>query len=257
MVGLDPIGELMPAELHHGGMEANIYTFLSAVIDITAEYCVGYKIQKAFFDQYAFGHSLLKKIINYCREKHTSKIIIMDCKIGDVEHTLKAYTTNLFDNLSCDGIVVNPYMGEEIFELAEKRKDKLFLFLVRTSNPGNALLQDVELLNKKRLWQYVLELVCRQWQKTGNCIPVLSFEDQAMADNIRQAIPAGMPVFWAGYGVQQRNLPDLKLLADQNGRGVLINSSRGILYSGYNGHDWKNAVSDNIINTRNAINQMR
>lgn len=253
--GLDLIRELVPSSIHRGELTLySAYAFLTSVVDITAPFTACYKVQKAFLDQYDFGHILLHDIIQYCKEHYPQKLVITDCKIGDVTHTLSAYEKNLFDQMGSDGIVVNPFMGKEIFEFADRLPEKLFLMLVRTSNPGNGLIQDVVTANGMQLWEYILEQVCLQWIRTKNVIPILSFSDPEQISAIRQRIPDDIPIFWAGYGAQQRSPGNLNSLQNKNNTGLLIHSSRAILYENYQYYtSWKDAVKANIINMNKAI----
>lgn len=253
--GLDLIGELLPPSIRAEKLTLHsAYGFLINVVDITAPFTACYKVQKAFLDQYDFGHLLLHDIIHYCKEHYPRKLVITDCKIGDVAHTLGAYEKNLFDQMGSDGIVVNPFMGKEIFEFADRLPEKLFLMLVRTSNPGNGLIQDIVTANGMKLWEHILERVCLQWSWTKNVIPVLSFSDPEQISVIRERIPDDMPIFWAGYGVQQRSPGNLNSLQNKNNTGLLIHSSRAILYENYQHYtSWQDAVKANIINMNKAI----
>lgn len=254
-VGLDLIEELLPPQYVNGReQEIDFLSFLTEVIDLTAPYAVAFKIQKAFLDQYRFGHSLLVKLIHYCKTNYPDKLVITDCKIGDVHHTLKAYTKTLFDIQKTDAIVINPYMGQEIFNMINETPNKLFFLLVRTSNPGNSLIQDLKLVNHKMVWEQILELNCKQWSVTKNCIPVLSFSTESQITSIRQRIPPDLPIFWAGYGAQNLNPPNISPLYDLMNTGLLVNSSRGILYANYKNHKtWQEAIVHNIISMQKQL----
>lgn len=259
-VGLDPLIDRLPQSVlsSDADLENKLFCFLSSVVELTADQCVAYKIQKAFFDPYPFGHSLLKSLTTYIKTTYPSKMVIIDCKIGDVEHTLKAYTQNLFDIIGADSIVVNPYMGMEILDIFDQYPHKFFVVLVRTSNPGAYLLQDLALKNGQKLWMHVLGLLARKSRSCPNIIPVLSFQSEGDFEYVRPLIPPGMPVFYAGYGAQGNLATNLNALVNTDGYGVLVNSSRGILYENYEVYpDWRTAVRSNVISMRNTLNHLK
>lgn len=259
-VGLDLIEELLPIELNEkfSNQEDKFFYFLTTVINITASQTFSYKIQKAFLDKYIFGHSLLKRILEYGRFKYPNKVFIVDCKIGDVAHTLGAYSQNLFDLMGADGIVVNPYMGEDVFDFCNDKNDKLFFMLVRTSNEGGKIIQDLMLKNNKHLWEHILDLICERWERTKNCIPILSLDRDEDIKKVRKIIPNDMPVFWAGYGMQKRTPIGLNSILDKHGYGVIVNSSRDILYTEFSNHScWEAAILENMTRTRHNLNQLK
>lgn len=246
-VGLDPILEYLPKEFSEAmDITGAMRYFLQEIVQLTASKTCCYKIQKAFFDLLPNGHSILKQMVGYIKQNHPKKTVLLDCKIGDVEHTLRAYCKNLLVNLDADGIVINPYMGREIFEMIGKYPSKLFLVLARTSNPGAAIIQDQVLANGHPLWQQILDLVIQSWRHTQNAVPVLSFSG-GYKFNRHNYLPDSMPIFWAGYGLQQKNdISTIHSLKNRQGRGVVVNSSRGILYANYsNFSNWREAVEYN------------
>ncbi|MEO8886657.1 MAG: orotidine-5'-phosphate decarboxylase [Mucilaginibacter sp.] len=258
-VGLDPIISLIPISINkYEKLEDRIFDFLKTVIEVTADHCCAYKIQKAFFDEFDFGLILLKRIVLFIKSECPKKIIIIDCKIGDVEHTLSAYTKNLFSNIGADAIVVNPYMGNEIFDCFKKYPEKLFLVLVRTSNPGAAVIQDLKLTSGEKLWQFILKILVEKWRDLPNCIPVLSLNDVKQFAYIRTVIPDSMTIFYAGYGAQGKGITGLNSLINTQGYGLLVNSSRGILYSNdEKSMDWKNEILKNVTKMKVGLNSIK
>ena len=249
-VGLDPILELIP-EININNIHNKIYSFLTKVIELTASDINFFKIQKAFFDELDSGKELLRSIINFININYPKKIVIVDCKIGDVNHTLQSYTKNLFINLNADGIVVNPYMGEDVFSLFNDFPNKLFFVLIRTSNLGASIIQDVQLQNGQKLWFYILSEIINKWNFNKNIIPIISLENNIDDyQKIASIIPQDMKIFWAGYGAQSKKVNNLYLLQNKDKNRFIINSSRGILYKKIsNSKNWENQISKNLTQT--------
>ena len=269
-VGLDPDYRKLPREvLETPGMiakiieyirgekkEEKVLTFLRAVVDVTGPHVCAYKVQKAFFDLYPGGHHLLQEIIRYVHNTCPGVPVIVDCKIGDIDNTMAAYTENLFDLIQADGIVVNPYMGDDVIAPLMERTDKAIVVLVKTSNVSGGIVQDVLLQDGRPLWQYMLDLVVNRWNRADNMIPVLSSTVGLDMSKIRQQIPDTMPILLAGVGAQGGNYDDLRKLLNSQGDGVFINSSRGILYPDST-LSWQLAIEAAAIATKNSINQAR
>jgi GTP cyclohydrolase II len=115
--GLDPDFDKMPLVFQDSrSPEDGILEFLTRVVDLTLESVCSYKIQKAFFDQYADGHRVLAKLISHIKARDPETPVIVDCKIGDIENTMRAYLENIFRVLGADAVVLNPYMGSEVWE---------------------------------------------------------------------------------------------------------------------------------------------
>lgn len=230
--GLDPDLKRMPFEIirKKTSNEEKVLEFLQIVVDITAPHVCVYKAQKAFFDVLSDGHDVLRKLINYIHISHPGIPIIVDCKIGDIENTMMVYIQNLFDSLQADGVVVNPYMGDDVVVPLSKLLDKSIVVLVKTSNPSSGIVQDIILQNGQPLWRHILNLVVNRWNRHTNMIPVLSSTAGLNMAEIRQFIPEKMPILLAGVGAQGGNYNDLYKLLNSENIGVFINSSRDILY---------------------------
>src|SRR3989344_3397910 len=163
--GLDPDLHRLPAEIldRVGTDEDRTLQFLQVVVDVTAEHVCAYKPQKAFFDLLPGGHDVLKNIIAYIHTQHAGIPVIVDCKVGDIDNTMVAYLHNILDLMGADGIIVNPYMGDDVIQPVVNLMDKLAVVLVRTSNPGSAIVQDALMVNGRALWQRVLNLAVNRW----------------------------------------------------------------------------------------------
>lgn len=254
--GLDPDLTKIPFEITEKNIsdEDKVYEFLHTVINITAPHVCVFKAQKAFFDLLPGGHEVLRESISYIHETHPEIPVILDCKIGDVENTMSIYIKNIFGNLKADGIVANPYMGNDtIIPLAELR-DKAIVVLVQTSNPTAAVIQDIILQNGRPLWKHILDILVNRWNYNNNMIPVLSANSTWNLSEIRKVIPNEMIILLAGIGAQGGNYTNLCNLLNANNVGAFVNSSRGILYQTESQKPWNVAIEESVIQLKNKLN---
>lgn len=175
-VGLDPDISKMPSEIMKLSLpvEEKVYLFLASVIDITATHVCAYKLQKAFYDNFEQGHNLLIRVIGYIKQTFPGIPVFIDCKIGDTENTMAIYIHNLFNQLSADGIVVNPYMGDDVFLPFQKDPNKTALVMVQTSNLNAKIIQEMRLDTGCFFWERVLELTLHRWNTAQNIMVILS-----------------------------------------------------------------------------------
>ncbi|HUD02704.1 MAG TPA: orotidine-5'-phosphate decarboxylase [Candidatus Paceibacterota bacterium] len=259
-VGLDPDLAKMPLSIigPHASDEVKVSRFLREVIDITGPHICAYKVQKAFFDVFPKGHELLVKVVAYVQEHYPEVMVFVDAKVGDIDNTMDAYLRNIFEEIRADGLVVNPYMGDDVLKPFESLGDKAGVVLVKTSNPGADIVQNIVLSDGRMLWQYMLQLVAERWNRGSNLIPVLSSIADADLSGVRQVIPDDMPILFAGYGVQGGSLDHFRQLLDSTGRGVFVNSSRGVLYP-YDPAEteWRQKILDAVIELKETLNQWR
>jgi len=257
--GLDPDIKKMPSEITEKKIsdEDKVLEFLRTVVDITAPHVCTYKAQKAFFDVLVGGHEVLKELIDYIHTSYKGVSVIIDCKIGDTSNTMATYTHNLFTKLQADGIVVNPYMGDDVMVPLAEFTDKAIVVLVKTSNPSGGIIQDVVIQkNGWPFWRYVLDLVVNRWNHSKNMIPVISSTVEINRQEIRQLIPDKMPILLAGIGVQGGSYTGLCQLLNSENVGVFINSSRGILYP-KSEKEWRIAIKKAAIELKDILNQER
>jgi orotidine-5'-phosphate decarboxylase len=256
--GLDPDLNKMPPEItkKRCSDEKKAVTFLRAVIDVTAPHVCAYKMQKAFFDVMPGGHEVLRGLIEYVHISHAGIPVIVDCKIGDIDNTMSVYLHNIFTILDADGIVVNPYMGDDVMLPFAKFENKAIIVLVKTSNRLGGIVQDVTLRDNLPLWRHILDLVVDRWNSNGNMIPIISATAGLDMSKIRSLIPSKMPILLAGIGTQGGSYTGLRQLLNPNGVGVFVNSSRAILYP-ESDRPWRNAIEEAAIDLKNALNLER
>lgn len=255
--GLDPDISKMPKELVEKNIsdENKILEFLNGVIDVTSSHVCAYKIQKAFFDVFPGGHNALKETVSYIHRYYPSIPVIIDCKIGDIENTMEVYTKNLFEIIQADGVVANPYMGDDAIKPLSLFTDKAVLVLVKTSNPSSSIIQDVMLENGQPFWHHVLTLVVNRWNNNSNMIPIISTTGNVNLKEIRSMVPDNMPIFLSGIGAQGRSYSNLNQLINSDNTGVIINSSRSILYP-LSHKFWQDAVEEEALKLKNYLNEV-
>ena len=147
---------------------------------------------------------------------------------------------------------------EYVLKPFETLGDKAGIVLVKTSNPGGSVLQDIMLPDGRLLWQYVLDLVVNRWNAASNLIPVLSSTSDTDMMDVRRMIPDTMPILFAGFGEQGGSLENFRQLLDSSGRGVFVNSSRGLLYPYQTDErNWQRKVLAATISLKEELNRAR
>jgi len=258
--GLDPDLSKFPSEIKNKPYsdEEKAYEFLTQVVALTAPYVCAFKVQKAFFDCFSGGHNLLKEVIRFVHGRFPKIPVIIDCKIGDTSNTMGAYVKSLFANLDSDGIVVNPYMGDDVFAPFADYPEKIIVTLVRTSNPGASIMQDMMTIEGKMLWEVVLDHMVNRWNVAGNMVPVISSTAGLDLRFVRGCVPDEMNILFAGVGEQGGDESGVRELLNTSRAGVFVNSSRGILYANsQNGQIWQDAVREAASRMRDALNVFR
>jgi len=169
---------------------------------------------------------------------------------------MSVYIENLFGLLQADGIVVNPYMGDDVITPLIELSDKSIVVLVKTSNISGGIVQDVLLKDGRPVWQYLLDLVVNRWNQSNNMIPVLSSTVGMDMVKLRQLIPDTMPILFAGVGAQGGNCGNLHQLLNSEDVGVFVNSSRDLLYPASH-IPWRTAIETAAVETKEALNRAR
>jgi orotidine-5'-phosphate decarboxylase len=237
-VGLDPDLAKLPRELASG--PEPLLAFNRRIVDATAEFAAAYKPQIAFYS--ALGKEAeLAASISYIRERAPHALVILDAKRNDIGNTAEAYASEAFDRYGADAVTVNPYMGGDSVRPFLARPDRGAILLCRTSNPGARDFQDllVEGLGGTPpggtplpLYRRVAEHADRHWNGAQNLMLVVGATYPAEMAELRRAHPS-LSFLVPGIGAQGGDL-DATLAAGLNaeGAGLLINSSRGIIYAG-------------------------
>ena len=251
-VGLDPDLARLPA--HLGKNADGIFAFNRAIIDATHDLVCAYKPQIAYFAAYR-AEDALQRTMDYLRTNYPAIPVILDAKRGDIGSTAEKYAAEAFERYGADAVTINPYMGRDSAEPFLAHADKGVVVLCRTSNPGAADLQDLD-VGGRPLFELVAEQVAGKWNANGNCMLVLGATWPEQMTRVR-AIVGDMPFLVPGVGAQGGDVEKLvRAGRTADGTGLVINSSRGILYAS-NGPDFAAAARQETLKLRELVNAYR
>lgn len=228
-VGLDTDVNKIPEHLKKE--EDPIFTFNKAIIDATAPYCVAYKPNLAFYECYGLkGMVAFEKTIKYLKENHPNHFIIADAKRGDIGNTSKMYAQTFFKEYNLDSVTVAPYMGEDSVKPFLEYDGKWVILLALTSNKGSHDFQLTEDQQGERLFEKVLKK-SQEWGTTENLMYVVGATQGKMFEDIRRIAPNHF-LLVPGVGAQGGSLQEVCKYGMTKDCGLLVNSSRGIIYAG-------------------------
>lgn len=209
--------------------EDPIFAFNKAIIDATHHLCVGYKPNTAFYEAYGLkGWQALEKTINYLNENYPEIYTIADAKRGDIGNTSTMYAKAFFEDLGFDSVTVAPYMGKDSVEPFLAFEDKHTILLALTSNQGAFDFQ-TKTIEGQELYKNVLE-TSKSWRNSENLMYVVGATKAEFLADIRKIIPNSF-LLVPGVGAQGGNLQDVCKYGINANVGLLINSSRGIIYA--------------------------
>jgi orotidine-5'-phosphate decarboxylase len=212
--------------------EDPIFAFNKAIIDATHHLCVAYKPNTAFYEAYGLkGWKALEKTIMYLNVKHPEIFTIADAKRGDIGNTSTMYAKAFFEDLAFDSVTVAPYMGKDSVEPFLAFKDKYTILLALTSNQGAFDFQ-TKTVDGKELYKQVLE-TSKSWLNSKNLMYVVGATKAEYLADIRKIVPDSF-LLVPGVGAQGGNLQDVCKYGMNDAVGLLINSSRGIIYASQN-----------------------
>lgn len=227
-VGLDTDINKIPEHLKKE--EDPIFTFNKAIIDATAPYCVAYKPNLAFYECYGLkGMIAFEKTIKYLKENHPNHFIIADAKRGDIGNTSKMYAQTFFEEYNLDSVTVAPYMGEDSVKPFLEYDGKWVVLLALTSNKGSYDFQLTEDKQGERLFEKVLKK-SQEWGTTENLMYVVGATQGKMFEDIRRIAPNHF-LLVPGVGAQGGSLQEVCKYGMTKDCGLLVNSSRGIIYA--------------------------
>ena len=227
-VGLDTDINKIPSHLKNE--EDPIFAFNKAIIDATAPYCVAYKPNLAFYECYGLkGMLAFEKTIQYIKENHPNHFIIADAKRGDIGNTSKMYAQTFFEEYNLDSVTVAPYMGEDSVKPFLEYDGKWVILLALTSNKGSHDFQLTEDKQGERLFEKVLKK-SQEWGTTENLMYVVGATQGKMFEDIRRIAPEHF-LLVPGVGAQGGSLQEVCKYGMTKDCGLLVNSSRGIIYA--------------------------
>ena len=233
-VGLDV--DLNKIPTHLLAVEDPIFEFNKAIIDATHDLCVSYKPNTAFYEAYGIkGWISLQKTINYINEKYPEIFTIADAKRGDIGNTSSMYAKAFFEDLNFDSVTVAPYMGKDSVEPFLAFENKHTIMLALTSNEGAFDFQTLNVSEGKELYKQVLE-TSKTWKNSENLMYVVGATKAEYFTEIRKIVPDSF-LLVPGVGAQGGSLSEVCKYGMNANVGLLINSSRGIIYAS-NGTDF-------------------
>lgn len=207
-----------------------IWEFNAMIIDATAPYCVAYKPNLAFYEAYGVnGMMAFEGTIEYLKENYPNHFIIADAKRGDIGNTSKMYAKTFFEEYDVDALTVAPYMGEDSVTPFLGYDGKWVILLALTSNVGSHDFQLIEDQNKERLFEIVLN-ISQKWGNDENMMYVVGATQGRMFEDIRKVVPNHF-LLVPGVGAQGGSLQEVCKYGITKDCGLLVNSSRGIIYA--------------------------
>ena len=255
-VGLDPDIAKFPAHLK--GRSDAIFEFCKEIVDATADLACCFKPQIAYFAAHR-AEDQLEDLIGHIHKVHPGVPVILDAKRGDIGSTAERYAIEAFERFKADAVTLSPYMGRDSVEPWLAYKDKGVILLCRTSNPGGSDLQFLDVggpNGQERVFERVARLAADEWNSTGQIGLVVGATFPAEIAKVR-AITGDMPLLVPGIGAQGGDIEaTVKAGRTAAGTGLMINSSRAILYAGQ-GEDYAAAARQVALDTRDAINRHR
>ena len=233
-VGLDTDLKKIPQHLLNDNDA--IYTFNKNIIDATAPYCVAYKPNLAFYEAFGVkGMIAFEKTINYLNKYYPDHFIIADAKRGDIGNTSKMYARTFFEEYDVDALTVAPYMGEDSVTPFLGYDGKWVILLALTSNKGSNDFQLTTDTEGERLFEKVIRK-SQQWGNIDNMMYVVGATQGKMFEDIRKVAPESF-LLVPGVGAQGGSLEEVCRYGMTKDCGLLVNSSRGIIYAS-NGEDY-------------------
>lgn len=232
-IGLDV--DLNKIPKHLLATEDPIFEFNKSIIDATHDLCVSYKPNTAFYEAYGIkGWQSLQKTINYINENYPEIFTIADAKRGDIGNTSTMYAKAFFEDLQFDSVTVAPYMGKDSVEPFLAFENKHTIMLALTSNKGAFDFQTRK-VDDRELYKQVLE-TSKSWENSKNLMYVVGATKAEYFTEIRKIVPNSF-LLVPGVGAQGGSLAEVCKYGLAENVGLLINSSRGIIYAS-NGTDF-------------------
>jgi orotidine-5'-phosphate decarboxylase len=251
-VGLDP--DIARFPVHLRARDDAIYAFCRAIVDATAEFACAFKPQIAYFAA-ARAEDQLERLIAHCHDAHPQVPVILDAKRGDIGSTAEQYAREAFERYGADAVTLSPFMGFDSIEPYLAYADRGAFLLCRTSNAGGNDLQMLDVGGEK-LFERVARLTESAWNRNGQLGLVVGATYPAELARVRALAPS-LPLLVPGIGAQGGDVQaSVQAGRDGQGAGMVINSSRAILYAG-SGEDFAAAAAAAAQRTRDEINRYR
>lgn len=251
--GLDPDVLRLPDEYRSDDPEA-VLGFLLEAINLTHSHVIAYKLQKAFFEAIPRGFDVLREAIAHIRSQSADTLIILDCKVGDIDNTMRAYYRAYLDELAVDAVVLNPYMGSDVWSGLKSYPNQSGFVLVRTSNDSARTFQELTVADGRRLWQVVLDIVLEEWRAGNDLMPVICSNSPIPEESARKIVSAEVPTLIAGAGAQGGSYANVRSVLASG--LAFVTSSRSLTFPFEpNDLEWRGAIERSIEAMRNELNE--
>ena len=252
-VGLDPFINKMPEQFQQS--TSGVLDFNKSIIDATYDVVCCYKPQFAHYA--ALGQlDTLKKTIEYIKKNYPQVPVILDSKRGDIGSTADMYAKEAFEQYYADAVTVNPYMGSDTILPFTQYKDKGVVILCRTSNPGAGAIQNIK-SNGQRLFEIIAKTAAEKWNDNNNVMLVVGATAPDEMASIRQIV-GDMEFLVPGLGAQGGDVQAVMQAGlNQDNSGLVINSSRGVLYASQLETEFANAARQEAIKLKDQANQYK
>jgi orotidine-5'-phosphate decarboxylase len=248
-VGLDPSTRKLPAVLRSTADPT--YTFCMAIMEATADLVCAFKPNIAFFE--ALGPAGMETLRRLIADRPRDVPVILDAKRGDMGSTAEAYAEAVFDRLGADAVTLSPYLGSDALAPFLRYADKGCIVLCKTSNPGSADLQELELATGGPLYLEVARRARDDWNGNGNLGLVVGATYPGVLAQVRALCP-DLPLLVPGVGAQGGELAAAtRASVDRHGERTIISASRSILYAG-GGANFADAAQQEALRLREEIN---
>jgi orotidine-5'-phosphate decarboxylase len=247
-VGLDPDLARMPVPLD-GAADAAFH-FCREIVDATADLVCAFKPQFAYFASQR-AEDQLERLCAYIRDRHPDVLLLLDAKRGDIGPTAEHYAREAFHRYAAHAVTVNPYLGTDSIEPFLRVPGRGVFALCRTSNPGSGDFQSL-LVDGEPLYVHVARRAALEWAELGECGLVVG---ATYPDELRvvRSIVGDMPLLVPGIGAQGGDIAaTVAAGADSSGFGMVVNTSRAVLYASA-GRDFADAARAEAIRTRDEL----
>ncbi|MFN3311161.1 MAG: orotidine-5'-phosphate decarboxylase [Thermomonas sp.] len=252
-VGLDPDPARFPDRFVDD--PDALFSFCRDIADATAEFACAFKPQIAYFAAHNGGEAQLQRLIAHINAEHPEIPVILDAKRGDIGSTAQQYACEAFERYGADAVTLNPYMGRDSAQPFLQYNDRGCIFLCHTSNPGARDFQELPVAGAP-LYQHIARTIAGEWNTDGNCALVVgaTFPEEL---KVIRGLVGDMPLLIPGVGAQGGDVEAVVRNGKAaDGSGLMINSSRGILYAA-SGEGYAEAAAQAARELRDTINRWR
>ncbi len=254
-VGLDSDYERIPQILKNNStVEDTIFSFNKAIIDKTHDLSVAYKSNVVFYAGYGIeGLKALQRTNEYIKSNFPQIKTLADCKRSEMKRSAQLTAKELFEEFNFDGFTATPWFGWDTIEPYTIYKGKAVFVLCHDSNPSAYEVQDVKLENEIHLYEYVTNLVCKTWNKTGNILIEAPLTYPKVLSNIYKLSDGNQFFMLAGLGAQGGDIKTLSLFKER--KNFIVNASRSIIFAS-DKEDFAQKARDQVINYNNQIKEI-